>query len=350
MSAAIRFLAVAMVGWVGLRAASLGLIPGAEALPFVAGFTPTPQIAAYEPPSVVRSEIPAIPAAPPVLLPASPLPAALPQARPAYPALAALAPTPASAPVWFTPIPQLDDWPLSRIASSSRSERRSGPIRTTPAAAAIQPARFDRISLTTWALVRQIPAGTHLPEDSLASGGTLGGSQAGMRLAYAFNRVLAASLRTTSTIGGVNGAEVALGLRWKPLSALPVTMTAERRQRISGTGRSGFALFAEGGVYDRPMPLRLRLDAYAQAGVVGVHQHDLFADGALTLTRPVWRRISAGAGVWGGIQPGVYRVDVGPRLSLRVGRSMRVDVDYRWQVAGDALPGSGPTLTVGGDF
>jgi hypothetical protein len=98
------------------------------------------------------------------------------------------------------------------------------------------------------------------------------------------------------------------------------------------------------------MPYQFYLDAYAQAGVVGFHNSSLFADGAVTFTRPVWRQLSAGAGVWAGIQPGVYRVDAGPRLSLRVGRSMRVHLDYRQRLAGEALPGSGPAVTIGGDF
>jgi hypothetical protein len=252
------------------------------------------------------------------------------------------------APVWFSPIPQLDDWPLSRMASASQSRRQSAPIQTTPGPAPIAP-RLNRLSLTTWALLRQIPAGTPLPDDSLASGGTLGGSQAGARLAYAFNRALAASLRVTSNIGGVSGSEVALGMRWTPLRSIPVAITAERRQRIGGTGRSAFALFAEGGVYGRPMPFKFTMDAYAQAGVVGIKHSDLFADGAMTFTR-VWRQFSAGAGVWGGIQPGIYRVDAGPRLSMRLGRSMSVHLDYRQRIAGNASPGSGPAVTLAGDF
>lgn len=352
MSAAIRFLGVALAGWIGLRAASLGLVPGAEALAVIPGFTPPPQIALYDPPSPappIQTAARTTPAVPSTLSAAA---ITLPRTFSPTPATDALTQprrTPEPKPEWFSPIPQLDDWPLSRVASSSRSRRQSIPARTTPGAAPVSP-RLDRISLTTWAMLRQIPAGTALPDDSLASGGTLGGSQAGARLAYAFNRALAASLRMTSNVGGENGAEVALGMRWTPLRSLPVAITAERRQRIGKAGRSAFALFAEGGVYDRPMPLKFALVAYAQAGVVGFRRSDLFADGAMTFTRPVWRRFSAGAGVWGGVQPGVYRFDAGPRVSLRIGRSMRVHLDYRQRIAGNAAPGSGPAVTIAGDF
>ena len=356
MSAAIRFLGLAVVAWVGLRTFSLGLIPGAEALAsfpsFIPGFTPAPKIA-YDPPPIAPVEAPvfSIPAPARVESVAAASPAPPPPTPALDAARARSAVFSAPAPVWFSPLPKLDEWPLSRIAASSRSQshRQSIPARVTPGPAPIRP-RLDRISLTTWALLRQMPAGSPLPEDSLASGGTLGGSQAGARLAFAFNRALAASLRLTSNVDGANGAEAALGVRWTPLRAVPLSLTAERRQRIGRAGRSAFALFAEGGVYDRPMPFKFTLDAYAQAGIVGVRDRDLFADGAVTFTRPLWRRFSGGFGVWGGIQPGVYRVDAGPRLSLRVGRSMRVHFDYRQRVAGRALPGSGPAVTIAGDF
>lgn len=348
MSAAIRFLGIALVGWVGLRAVALGIVPGAEALAVIPGFTPAPEIA-YDPPPAAPAEAADLP--PAVEQKAEFVVAALPPRPPPTPAVdAALARsmlTPAAPPEWFSPLPKLDDWPLARIASASQSQRQSTPVRV-PGTAPVPP-RLDRISLTTWAMLRQVPAGTPLPDDSLASGGTLGGSQAGARLAYAFNRALAASLRTTSNIGGERGAEVALGVRWTPLRNVPLSITAERRHGF-GSGRSAFALFAEGGVYDRPMPFRMRMDAYAQAGVVGFRRRDLFADGAMTFTRPVWRQFSLGGGVWGGVQPGVYRIDAGPRLSLRVGRSMRIHLDYRQRIAGNAAPGSGPAVTIAGDF
>jgi hypothetical protein len=84
--------------------------------------------------------------------------------------------------------------------------------------------------------------------------------------------------------------------------------------------------------------------------VVGFRSRDLFADGGLTLTRPVYRRFSVGFGVWGGIQPGLYRVDAGPRLTMQVRRNVRVHLDYRQRLAGNAEPGSGPTVTLAGDF
>ena len=185
----------------------------------------------------------------------------------------------------------------------------------------------------------------------LASGGQLGGSQAGARLLWRFNPHLAAALRTSAPIGSQRGGEAALGVRYQPLMSIPVAFTAERRQSLGQYGgRSAFAIFAEGGIYDRPMPWQTGLDAYLQTGIVGAKNRDWFVDGSAAVSRPVWRNLSAGFGVWGGAQPGLTRIDIGPRVSMRVRRSMRVHLDYRYKALGNAEPGSGGVLTLAGDF
>ena len=110
------------------------------------------------------------------------------------------------------------------------ADRRRCRRKAPPAAASVTPAvrKLDRWQLASWALLRGAPT-----PGTLASGGTLGGSQAGARLLYLFNRSLAASVRTTSPIGGSSGAEIAAGVRWAPLRSLPVAFTVERRQSIS---------------------------------------------------------------------------------------------------------------------
>ena len=81
---------------------------------------------------------------------------------------------------------------------------------------------------------------------------------------------------------------------------------------------------------------------------MGLRSRDLFVDGALAITRPVYRTLSAGFGVWGGAQPGLYRL--GPRVSMQVRKNVRVHFDYRQRLAGNALPGSGPAITLAADF
>ena len=261
--------------------------------------------------------------------------------------LANALPTPE--PVFYAQLPPLGDWPLSRIASMSRPATSSTvvlPAQSTP----LRPNAIDRLQLTAWALLRSQQTGI-AGSTSLASGGTLGASQAGSRLTYNFTRQIAASVRT-STIVGRRGGEIAAGVRVQPIASLPVWVTAERRQQLGkyGGGRNDFALFFESGLYQRPMPWRFNLDAYLQGGVVGVRTRDLFIDGGLTLTRPVYRNFSAGFGVWGGAQPGLYRLDAGPRITMQVRRNVRVHFDWRQRLAGNALPGSGPAVTLAGDF
>ena len=256
---------------------------------------------------------------------------------------------PEPAPSFLAPIPTLDEWPLSRIAVSSMPQRRSTvivPAQSIPTTLN----KLDRLQLTAWALVRG-RQGEALGPSSLANGGQLGGSQAGSRLTYNVTRQIAASLRFSSDIGR-RGGEVAGGVRLQPLRSIPVWITAERRQRLGtvGSGRNAFALFAEAGLYQRPMPWGFDLDAYLQGGVVGLHSRDRFVDGGLTLTRPIYRNFSGGLGVWGGAQPGVYRVDAGPRVTMKVRNNVRVHFDWRQRLAGNAQPGSGPAVTLASDF
>ena len=111
----------------------------------------------------------------------------------------------------------------------------------------------------------------------------------------------------------------------------------------------------EGGIYQKPVALGFNLDAYAQSGIVGVNSRDWFADGSIAVTRPIWRALSGGVGLWAGGQSNdpngaLYRLDAGPRVTLAVRKNLRVHADYRPRIAGDALPVSGPALTIAGDF
>ena len=368
MSAPVRFLALLVVGWAGVRAATLGMIPG-----FTVSYAkPLPR---SEPPPVIATEFAALPPVEPAFAqelagsspfayPAmAPVPVAYYPAYPAaysYPYPVASPPPPipprpqwqlpsaraAETPDFYSPLPSLDSWTLPPMTSAAFPAGRSTPAPMPSVAAAARP-RLDRWQLSSWALLRGSPG-----PGALASGGTLGGSQAGARLTYAFNPMIAASLRTSSPVGGSRGAEVAGGIRVIPFRSIPLAITAERRQAISpnGGGRSAFAVFVEGGLYRQPMPLRFSLDAYVQAGVVGLNSRDYFADGAFAFTRPVWGRFSAGFGVWGGVQPGIYRIDAGPRISMRIRDNIHAHADWRQRLVGNAEPASGPALTLTADF
>lgn len=228
----------------------------------------------------------------------------------------------------------------------------SAPVTNPIAIAPTAPLRIapKRWNVSSWALWRAGDAGPA----GLAPG-TLGGAQAGARATFqiAPERLprVALAARVSSPLRR-SGTEAALGLEWQPAADLPVRLLAERRQRITGEGRSAFALLAHGGVSDRALGGGFDLNAYAAAGVVGAKRRDLFAEGRATVTRALGP-VRVGVGAWGGAQPGVERLDVGPTvaLPLRLGAvGSRVSVDYRLRVAGDAAPGSGPALTIATGF
>ncbi len=360
MRPSLRFLAVAIIGWAGIRAATLGMIPGARL---------------FEKPAAGKAD-PVMATQFPEIAPIDPALAGIPQAyQPAFQPYPAGAIRPMIVPidyiyrttvppptvrqaVWnlpeprrqfYSPSDRSDDWTVSRLAATvmPAQSRVTEPMQST--APSVVAGRLDRIQLTMWAMLRgpqQLAAST-----PLASGGQLGGSQAGARLFYNFSPAIAAVLRSTSDVNR-RGGEVAAGIRVRPLRSIPVWITAERRLQLGryGGGRDAFALFAESGVYGQPMPWDFTLDGYVQAGIVGLGSRDLFADGAVTFTRPAYRQFSAGFGLWGGVQPGLYRIDAGPRLTMKVRRNVRVHLDWRQRVAGNAQPGSGAVVTLAGDF
>jgi hypothetical protein len=330
----LRFLLLLLAAWTGSRA--VWLAPGWWTAPAEAG--------RLQRPSDFRSEANAAdPAVRPSPGDAAPEPlqrvfrrvAASPRRR-----LAPIAAAAGEPPPW----PVLA-WQLApRPAGEHRRTRIPGPESVT------SPVRAEsRWSFAAWSFLRQGDA------PALAPGGTLGGSQAGALARYRLNRdparPLALSVRLSTPVRQPAGAEAALGLDWRPSRRVPVHLLAERRQGLGRDGRSAFALMLHGGVSDSPLA-GLRVEAYAQAGIVGTRSSDLFGDGALRLSVPLGR-FRPGGGAWAAAQPGLSRLDLGPQASIRLpvaGRAVTLAADWRFRVAGTAKPGSGPALTVATEF
>ena len=396
MTASTRFLGFAVLAWAGVRAVSLGLVPGSGA---VASSLPAAALAATPPGAIATTEFAPLDSV------TAPIEAggavyeqasdeAQPYASSSYPrrrhaprfgrrrayaepreyAYAYAAPRQSRARIRYlrddgrsyvsdTLMPEPRRLPFSGDAvppepapmqlASTAMPPSHGASPTSPADATAAPLlrKSNRLELSSWAMMRGKPGDILGPNSLAATGATLGGSQAGARVTYWATPHLAASLRVSSPIGGARGGEAGLGVRFRPWLSVPFAITAERRQRFGRAGgRNDFALFAEGGLWDKPMPMDFRLNAYAQAGVVGIKSHDLFGDGAFTLTRPIWRNISAGFGMWGGAQSHLYRLDAGPRLTIAMKHGIRVHADYRQRLRGTAFPSSGPSVTIAGDF
>jgi hypothetical protein len=105
------------------------------------------------------------------------------------------------------------------------------------------------------------------------------------------------------------------------------------------------------------LPFGTRGEAYIEGGYVGGHFATAFVDGQARVDRPLLdvpgAQLRIGAGAWGGAQEGAARLDVGPSASVafRLGAAYgRLAADYRFRVAGDAGPSSGPALTVSAGF
>ena len=280
----------------------------------------------------------------------------LPFAAPPAPTSApALAPIPGSSPavalvgghqlLWLAALGQL---PLPAALNSA--------LRAVPSAP--QPAT-KRWSGDSWLLLRR-GAG---PAALAAIGGSYGASQAGAvlryRLAPADPRKPALYLRGSAALNGTREQELAFGFSARLVPALPVAALAELRatRTAAGTrGRPAAALVTELPVL--ALPFKLSAEAYGQAGYVGGRNATPFADGQLRLERKTFAtgnaELRAGAGVWAGAQKGAARVDVGPTASLRFrltdSAGARLSADWRFRVAGDAAPGSGPALSLSAGF
>lgn len=214
----------------------------------------------------------------------------------------------------------------------------------------------DRWAGVAWLALRDSSVDQSL--SSVSSSAMLGGPQAGLRIAHAFDsrHRSDAYVRLTTTGRQMDGVEAALGVSWQPARSVPARLAIERRQAVTGDdARSAFAAMVVGGVNNLALPDGWRVDGYGATGVVGLARRDAFVEGSLRATRPLGTvggiSLSAGGGVWGAAQPGVSRLDAGPTLDARWnGAAPRLSLDWRQRLAGQARPDSGIAITVSTDF
>lgn len=222
----------------------------------------------------------------------------------------------------------------------------SDPVRDRPVRSIEAPSRWSGYAY----LFRREGTG-----QGLATGGQLGGSQAGARIAYRLNAHdapvrLAVAARVAAPLQG-RGAEAALGIDVLPIAGSTFRASIERRIGLNRGGRDAWSAYAAGGFYREPSP-GLAVDGYAQAGFVGVSSSDPFADGALRIAARSGA-LAIGGGLWGAAQPGTARIDIGPRAAATVpvaGHTLTAAAEWRMRVAGNAQPGSGAAFTLAVDF
>jgi len=265
-------------------------------------------------------------------------------------------------PVEFIPLPTS---PLQRGSTLDRARASFPPPPGVPAAApslaaAERPLPSPQLSRWTgdaWLLLRD---DTTTP--ILSGRPSYGRSQAGAviryRLARSSAHVPQAHLRASSALAGVKEHEVVLGLSARPLARMPLRLALEGRLSETDAGTEiRPAAFAVTELPPLALPLGATGEIYLQGGYVGGRFATAFADGQVSVERALLRsrgaEVRVGAGAWGGAQEGAERLDVGPSASVafRLGAAYgRIAADYRFRVAGDAEPSSGPALTVSAGF
>ncbi len=207
--------------------------------------------------------------------------------------------------------------------------------------------------------------------DPLAASPVLGGGQSGAAVGYTFNPLSRSRVslvgRVTAAAGPSGGldsetTEAALGLRVQPFRHVPVAVDVERRFALGTYSRNAWAARVSGGDTKtvKVAGKRLRLEGYGEAGVIGFEAEPaIYAGGQARGGTPIATignvALDAGAGLWGATQRdyGVTasRFDLGPSAQFQVKPwPFRAQVDYRIRAAGNALPGSGPVITVAGEF
>ena len=215
----------------------------------------------------------------------------------------------------------------------------------------------SRWSADGWVMLRQDSAGA-----LAAARPSYGRSQAGAVLRYRLaDSALRpeAYLRGSAALSGPAEGEVAAGLSMRAPVGVPVRLMAEMR----AADRSGRVMTrpAAMAVTESPparLPFGFSGEAYVQAGYVGGADATPFIDGQARVDHVVARsgdrfQLKAGGGAWGGAQHGAARLDLGPTAGLEFGSHQargRLSVDYRFRVAGDALPDNGPAITLSAGF
>lgn len=334
----LRFLMIVVGGWTGARVALLWPEAQVERL---AAVTRTARAPGSHHALGTRAPAPLVAAgslaAAEVMLRGSLLAPAMPAvsrvATPAAPVLIA-AVKPVKAPAIAAPMP---------VNAGAARYDAAQPVATT------LPTR-PRWSGSAWAFVRGAgdAGGVATPQ--------LGGSQIGARVAYRLDaRGRVAAVARVAAATGVRQQEAAVGVEWQP-TRLPIRLVAEQRIGIANI-RGGPAIGLVGGVSALPLGAGLRVDGYAQGGVIARDRADGYIDGAASVGRTIASRgrarLELGLGAWGAAQRGAARLDLGPSLVVVLpveARAIRVGVQWRERVAGNARPGSGAVLSIGADF
>lgn len=193
-----------------------------------------------------------------------------------------------------------------------------------------------------------------------AASPVLGGGQSGGTLTFALDPLAPGPVAVIGRIyaahapgGGLDGAtaQAAVGIRWQVIPS--VAIAAERLIAMGAATSGDWNLRIAGGGQARRGAVAI--DGYGEAGVRG--NGDAYAGAQARAMAEIGRAsrlvFSAGPGAWGSIQRAqttVGRLDLGAGVNMATPVGVTVSADWRWRVAGNAAPGSGPAITVSAAF
>jgi hypothetical protein len=246
------------------------------------------------------------------------------------------------------------------LAAAPQQPARPTPPMPATLAQATAPSRW---SGDAWLLVRRGSGGLAAAAGFPSYGASQGGGVIRYALAPASAHAPQAYLRISRAIGGFDESELAAGLSARPFAGVPLRLLGEARvQRGAGVTRVRPAASLVSEFPPLRLPLGIAGEAYAQVGYAAAplgQSHgatpffdvQAIAERKLASMGPAELRL--GGGVWSGGQKGAARLDLGPRASLRLATgpaTSRLALDWRFRVAGNASPASGPTLTLSAGF
>lgn len=184
----------------------------------------------------------------------------------------------------------------------------------------------------------------------LAATPVLGGGQSGAALAWTPDPLAARPLALTVRAAAAHddrgrSAFAAVGVAWYPFAG--VTLAAERLVAIGPAARGDWTARIAGGVARSTGALDV--SAYGEGGAVGSAVYAAAQAHLGATLRHGRSAFGPGVGAWASVQRGggatVDRLDLGPGVTARAG-ALTLSADYRFRVAGNAAPGSGPVVTL----
>ncbi|WP_375289689.1 hypothetical protein [Qipengyuania sp.] len=168
-----------------------------------------------------------------------------------------------------------------------------------------------------------------------------------------------AYVRAVKSLDDREDGHLGVGMAARPIGGVPINVHLEGRVYLSaGSQQIAPAAFVSGGIDDVVPKLGASVRGYAQAGYVGGQPDTQFVDGNLVLGKKIPVGLNSamaiGAGVWGGAEKNVARLELGPSADVvfPLGSGFgRLEASYRWRVGEEDTKDAGAAvLTLSAGF